>query len=100
PAPAISTLSLRAALPISSIRSGEPSDTPTEDATMDLAADLRKLVDNSTHGVPTVLQTEISADLPPEVARSALRIVQEALTNIGKDRKSTRLNSSHVKSSY
>jgi len=69
---------------VASIRSGEPSDTPTEDATMDLAADLRKLVDNSTHGVPTVLQTEISADLPPEVARSALRIVQEALTNIGK----------------
>ncbi|MFO7192299.1 MULTISPECIES: sensor histidine kinase [Thermocrispum] len=69
---------------VASIRSGQPSDTPPEDATMDLAADLRKLVDSGSHGVPTELRVDIGTALPQEVARSALRIVQEALTNVGK----------------
>ncbi|MGH3431743.1 MAG: histidine kinase, partial [Thermocrispum sp.] len=69
---------------VGSIRSGRPQDAMTEDATMDLAADLRKLVTTSSHGVPTELDVDLGEDLPPEVARSALRIVQEALTNVGK----------------
>ncbi|GAA1969098.1 sensor histidine kinase [Amycolatopsis minnesotensis] len=56
----------------------------TEQATTDLAADLRKLVDEANHGVPTELDLDLPSPVPHEVARSALRLVQESLTNIGK----------------
>ncbi len=56
----------------------------SEQATTDLAADLRRLVDTGNHGVPTELTVDVPDDLPPEVARSALRLVQESLTNVGK----------------
>lgn len=71
---------------VGSMRSGEAPDTAaaTEQATTDLAADLRKLIASANHSVPTELELDVPADLPPEVARSALRIVQEALTNVGK----------------
>lgn len=71
---------------VGSMRSGDaPGDAAaTEQATTDLSADLRKLVASANHGVPTELDLDVPTDLPPEVARSALRIVQEALTNVGK----------------
>ncbi len=56
----------------------------SEQATTDLAADLRRLVDTGNHGVPTELAVDVPDELPPEVARSALRLVQESLTNVGK----------------
>ncbi|TVT52943.1 two-component sensor histidine kinase [Amycolatopsis rhizosphaerae] len=55
-----------------------------EQATTDLEADLRGLVEAGHHGVPTEADLRISADVPQEVARSALRLVQESLTNVGK----------------
>lgn len=55
-----------------------------DQATTDLAADLRKLVDEANHGVPTELDLDLPRPVPQEVARSALRLVQESLTNIGK----------------
>ncbi len=55
-----------------------------EQATTDLAADLRKLVDAGNHGIHTVLQLDLPPNLPHEVGRSALRLVQESLTNVGK----------------
>ncbi|WP_037295242.1 sensor histidine kinase [Saccharomonospora azurea] len=59
----------------------------SEQATTDLAADLRRLVDTGNHGIPTELTVDLPGDLPPEVARSALRLVQESLTNVGKHAK-------------
>lgn len=59
----------------------------SEQATTDLAADLRRLVETGNHGVPTELTVDVPRDLPPEVARSALRLVQESLTNVGKHAK-------------
>ncbi|WP_432848980.1 sensor histidine kinase [Amycolatopsis sp. CA-161197] len=56
----------------------------SEQATTDLAADLRKLVDGANHGVKTTLVLDLPPDLPHEVGRSALRLVQESLTNVGK----------------
>ncbi|WP_007026361.1 sensor histidine kinase [Saccharomonospora iraqiensis] len=53
-------------------------------ATTDPAADLRTLIDSANHGVPTTAELDLPADLPGEVARSALRLVQESLTNVGK----------------
>jgi signal transduction histidine kinase len=56
----------------------------SEQATTDLAADLRKLVDGANHGVATTVELDLPAHLPQEVGRSALRLVQESLTNVGK----------------
>jgi signal transduction histidine kinase len=56
----------------------------SEQATTDLAADLRKLVDGANHGVTTTVELDLPAHLPQEVGRSALRLVQESLTNVGK----------------
>ncbi|WP_019810942.1 sensor histidine kinase [Saccharomonospora halophila] len=53
-------------------------------ATTDPAADLRTLIDSANHGVPTTAELDLPADLPGEVARSVLRLVQESLTNVGK----------------
>ncbi|WP_050986924.1 sensor histidine kinase [Saccharomonospora xinjiangensis] len=71
---------------VRSMRGDAPSGTSefSEQATTDLAADLRRLVETGNHGVPTRLDLDVPEDLPAEVARSALRIVQESLTNIGK----------------
>ena len=56
----------------------------SEQATTDLGADLRKLVETANHGVPTSMHLDLPPDLPHEVGRSALRLVQESLTNVGK----------------
>ncbi|WP_410587531.1 sensor histidine kinase [Amycolatopsis sp. lyj-23] len=56
----------------------------SEQATTDLGADLRKLVEMANHGVPTSMHLDLPPDLPHEVGRSALRLVQESLTNVGK----------------
>ncbi|WP_254126359.1 sensor histidine kinase [Amycolatopsis sp. CA-230715] len=63
---------------------GSGTSEVTEQATTDLAADLRKLVGEANHGVPTELDLDLPGTVPQEVARSALRLVQESLTNIGK----------------
>ncbi|WP_228713557.1 MULTISPECIES: sensor histidine kinase [Prauserella] len=71
---------------VRSMRGDAPSGSSefSEQATTDLGADLRKLVEAGNHGVPTEIELDLPADLPQEVARSALRIVQESLTNVGK----------------
>ncbi|MEU0512733.1 histidine kinase [Amycolatopsis sp. NPDC006125] len=67
---------------VGSMRAG--GEAVTDQATMDLDADLRRLVESGHHGVPTEADVRVPANLPQEVARSALRLVQESLTNIGK----------------
>ncbi|MGJ7907713.1 histidine kinase [Actinopolyspora sp. H202] len=55
--------------------------------TVDLEADLRKLVEHSTReasGKRIELDVRLTKDVPQEVGRSALRLVQEALTNAEK----------------
>ncbi|WP_033402100.1 sensor histidine kinase [Actinopolyspora mortivallis] len=54
--------------------------------TTDLRGDVEKLVERVTasSGTEVRLHTELEHDIPPEVGRSALRLVQEALTNAGK----------------
>jgi signal transduction histidine kinase len=71
---------------VRSMRGDAPSGSSdfNEQATTNLAADLRKLVDGANHGVTTTVELELPADLPQEVGRSALRLVQESLTNVGK----------------
>nr|WP_243869859.1 histidine kinase [Amycolatopsis granulosa] len=67
---------------VGSMRAG--ADSVTDQATMNLGADLRRLADSGHHGVAVQADVRVPEDLPQEVARSALRIVQESLTNIGK----------------
>ncbi|RLK60085.1 sensor histidine kinase [Actinokineospora cianjurensis] len=62
---------------------GAPVAGAEGQATMDLAADLRSLVDNF-HGPEIDMSLDLPVSLPPEAGRSVLRIVQEALTNVGK----------------
>lgn len=66
------------------VRSMRSHADSTEQATTDLDADLRRLAEAAHHGVPTELDLRIPPDIPQEVARSALRLVQESLTNVGK----------------
>ena len=71
---------------VRSMRGDAPAGSSefSEQATTDLGADLRRVVDASNHGVPTSLHLDLPPDLPHEVGRSALRLVQESLTNVGK----------------
>jgi len=55
----------------------------TGDATTDLLADLRAVVEDFA-GPPIKLDLDLPADLPHEMGRSVLRLVQESLTNVGK----------------
>jgi signal transduction histidine kinase len=55
----------------------------TGQATTDLASDITSLVDNFT-GPPAELELDLPDELPHEVGRSVLRLVQESLTNVGK----------------
>jgi len=54
-------------------------DNAASTATTDLTADLHALVGNS--GLPVRTTIELPADVRPELGRSVLRLVQEALTN-------------------
>jgi signal transduction histidine kinase len=71
---------------VRSMRGDAPAGSSefSEQATTDLGADLRKLVERASHGVPTSMRLDLPPDLPHEVGRSALRLVQESLTNVGK----------------
>lgn len=71
---------------VRSMRGDAPAGSSefSEQATTDLAADLQRLVDGANNGVPTTLTLDLPGDLPQEVGRSALRLVQESLTNVGK----------------
>ncbi len=71
---------------VRSMRGDAPAGSSefSEQATTDLGADLRRLIAGSNHGVPTALRLDLPPDLPHEVGRSALRLVQESLTNVGK----------------
>ncbi|HEY3709654.1 MAG TPA: histidine kinase [Amycolatopsis sp.] len=71
---------------VRSMRGDTPSGSTefSEQATTDLAADLQRLVESGSHGVPTSLRLDLPPDLPHEVGRSALRLIQESLTNVGK----------------
>ncbi|MET7990420.1 histidine kinase [Amycolatopsis sp. NPDC005232] len=71
---------------VRSMRGDAPAGSSdlSEQATTDLDADLRKLVDGANHGIKTTLMLDLPPDLPHEVGRSALRLVQESLTNVGK----------------
>jgi signal transduction histidine kinase len=55
----------------------------TEQATTDLAADLHGVVENYG-GPPVELDLDLPPELPHEMGRSVLRLVQESLTNVGK----------------
>jgi signal transduction histidine kinase len=55
----------------------------TGQATTDLEADLRALAEHFV-GPPVALQLDLPEQLPHEVGRSVLRLVQESLTNVGK----------------
>lgn len=54
-----------------------------EQATTDLAGDLEGLAENFA-GPPVELDLKLPDELPHEVGRSVLRLVQESLTNVGK----------------
>ncbi|MEV6909710.1 histidine kinase [Amycolatopsis sp. NPDC051071] len=71
---------------VRSMRGDAPAGSSefSEQATTDLAADLRTLIDRSNHGVKTSMKLELPSNVPHEVGRSALRLVQESLTNVGK----------------
>jgi signal transduction histidine kinase len=55
----------------------------TGQATTDLASDIRALAENFI-GPPVNLELDLPEQLPHEVGRSVLRLVQESLTNVGK----------------
>jgi signal transduction histidine kinase len=55
----------------------------TGDATTDLVADLQAVVEEFA-GAPIKLDLDLPADLPHEMGRSVLRLVQESVTNVGK----------------
>jgi signal transduction histidine kinase len=55
----------------------------TGQATTDLDADIRALAENYIGPAPT-LELDLPEQLPHEVGRSVLRLVQESLTNVGK----------------
>ncbi|MFL6124612.1 sensor histidine kinase [Actinophytocola sp.] len=59
------------------------SSDATGDATTDLAADLHAVVEDFT-GPRVELDLNLPAELPHEMGRSVLRLVQESLTNVGK----------------
>ncbi|MGP4016649.1 sensor histidine kinase [Saccharopolyspora sp. 5N708] len=77
---------------VASMRGTEPAGASeaTEQATTDLEADLRAVVAATERvtghaGAPKVnLRVDLGREIPPEVARSALRVVQESLTNAEK----------------
>ncbi|CAM06408.1 signal transduction histidine kinase [Saccharopolyspora erythraea NRRL 2338] len=78
---------------VASMRGAEPAGASraTEQATTDLEADLLALVEGAQrHGAERAdparidLSVDIRHEIPLEVARSALRVVQESLTNSGK----------------
>ncbi|HWM04265.1 MAG TPA: histidine kinase, partial [Actinophytocola sp.] len=54
-----------------------------DQATTDLAADITALAENFA-GPPVELELTLPDELPHEVGRSVLRLVQESLTNVGK----------------
>jgi signal transduction histidine kinase len=54
-----------------------------DQATTDLAGDLNGLAENFP-GPPVHLELDLPDELPHEVGRSVLRLVQESLTNVGK----------------
>jgi signal transduction histidine kinase len=57
-------------------------DAEATQGTSDLSADLRELVEKS--GLPVKTNIELPQDVRPELGRSVLRLVQEALTNTRK----------------
>ncbi len=71
---------------VGSLRDGTAmagSADSTSQATTDVAADIRSVVDNFA-GPPVSLDLSLPDQLPHEVGRSVLRLVQESLTNVGK----------------
>jgi signal transduction histidine kinase len=73
---------------VGSLRDGSAAWTAgnsdaTGQATTDLDADIRAVVENFI-GPPVTLELEVPEQLPHEVGRSVLRLVQESLTNVGK----------------
>ncbi|WP_263250196.1 sensor histidine kinase [Saccharopolyspora rosea] len=73
---------------VASMRGSEPAGASeaTEQATTDLTSDLRALVDAAGHDDRPRVELDAAIDhpVPPEVARSVLRLVQESLTNAEK----------------
>ncbi|MGW3471397.1 sensor histidine kinase [Saccharopolyspora sp. NPDC000995] len=78
---------------VASMRGAEPAgaSSATEQATTDLEADLEALVGATRrlpvgdHAATTLdLRVDLGREIPPEVARSTLRVVQESLTNAEK----------------
>jgi signal transduction histidine kinase len=59
------------------------ASTATEQATTDLNADLQTVVEHFG-GPPVTLDLHFPSEVPQELGRSVLRLVQESLTNVGK----------------
>ncbi len=73
---------------VGSLRDGSAAWTAgnsdaTGQATTDLDADIRAVVEHFI-GPPVTLELDLPQQLPHEVGRSVLRLVQESLTNVGK----------------
>jgi len=73
---------------VGSLRDGSAAWTAgtsdaTGQATTDLAADIHGVLENFT-GPPVELDLRLPPELPHEMGRSVLRLVQESLTNVGK----------------
>ncbi|KAA2251439.1 histidine kinase [Solihabitans fulvus] len=69
---------------VGTLRGADPagSSSASTSATSDLAADLREVVAQAAaKGQPAHLTLDLPDQVPPELARSVLRLVQEALTN-------------------
>ncbi|WP_052685244.1 sensor histidine kinase [Lentzea aerocolonigenes] len=65
---------------VGTLRQGE-----NDDATTDLAADVISAVERTRElGFETRLRIDLPDDVPPELGRSVLRLVQESLTNVHK----------------
>jgi signal transduction histidine kinase len=60
---------------VGTLRGAEPTSAPSSD----LADDVRKLAEES--GQPVRLSFELDEQVPPELGRSVMRLVQESLTN-------------------
>ncbi|TWP52924.1 histidine kinase [Lentzea tibetensis] len=67
---------------VGTLRGSEPAGSSGANTTSDLADDVRGLAEES--GQPVRLSFDLAEQVPPELGRSVLRLVQESLTNARK----------------
>jgi signal transduction histidine kinase len=70
---------------VGTLRGADPAGSTPAGSGPDLADDVRRVVDRArAAGLPARLTVDLPDPVPPELARSVLRLVQESLTNAGK----------------